>query len=199
MYYFSILVAALLWLGTPTPTWAANCKALQVSCLPELGLWHLQSIYYPDTNRCAQTRRVQRYLHQQGIYPLNESGLTAFQHTCTLNNTTIKLSVNSAPANSNPQGVCGAFGPIAEVSLTLGGTPLLKAIPIETCHRKNDHTIDAITLKDESDHYSLQFLGNDLPPLFYFTFHPTHHTLLNQPATLELPLTQWSIYNEKRE
>jgi hypothetical protein len=166
-----------------------GCRAVQVTCSPELGIMSLRTLNYDETKSCEHNEKDLKKLIAQGVYPIPENDGPLIASTCKLSVGKLKVNVGSYVENGNIQGECGAYGAVAVVNLWLDDTQLLKEVPVQTCRMHPNYDAEDITFRDEGGNYSVMFGGNVNPKNNYYSFQ----TKTKSPEGFQLPITRWTV------
>lgn len=185
-----------IWVGVAVgitagqPSYAEmGCKAVQVTCVPEIGMADVRMLDYSDSDSCEHDDESLKNLHQKGIYPIPKQGVPLLESTCALEVGELKTAISSYVENANPQGECGAYGAVPAMNMWLDRKQLLKDVPIQTCRMHPGYDAQSVTFRDEGDTYSIMFGGDVSSTSNYYPFQ----TVTKSPEGFQLPITRWAV------
>lgn len=175
------------------PAWAEmGCKAVQVTCLPELGTVETRVVAYDDTKSCQHSPTELKSLAAKGVYPLTDKDAEVATAMCNLGVGAVKLTVDSYVENKNVQGQCGAYGPVPVIGLWVNSVQVAEKLPLQSCY----HNYDAQELRliEGGQGYSVQFGGNIAVERNFYLFNPQ-----NIRSSPKLPITRETLTGDGAE
>ena len=185
------LLSAIAFLCfTAQASWAEmGCKAVQVSCLPELGVLETRVIAYDEGKSCRHSYGELANLKAKGIYPLADKDAPVANVECKLAVGVVKLAVNGYVENKNIQGQCGAYGAVPVINMWLESKNLIDEVPMESCRTNPSYNAKQIQFNDLGDSYFILF-GGDIDPQY--------NSYLYEHGSSKKPITKWDILGKPK-